>query len=64
MSEAQELAARVRKLSSKTGVSPTTLSRKLFGNGKRLEEIESGGSLTMTTYSRALAELAALEAAA
>lgn len=64
MTETQTLIARVRALADKTGQSPSTLSGKLFGNGKRLAEIESGGSLTLKTYSAALAKLEELEKAA
>jgi sulfate adenylyltransferase subunit 2 len=61
MLDAQNLARRVRALADRRDVSPSTLSRKLFGNGKRLEEIEAGGSLTLTTYARAQALLAQME---
>lgn len=64
MTETQQLIARVHKLADKTGQSPKTLSGKLFGNGKRLAEIEAGGSLTMSTYSKALEKLDELELAA
>lgn len=63
MDDTQKLIARVDALAHRTGASTSTLSRKLFGNGKRLDEIKSGGSLTMATYHRALATLRDLEAA-
>lgn len=64
MTDTQKLIARIDRLASRTGVSPTTLSRKLFGNGKRLDEIKAGGSLTLTTYQRALVTLGELEQSA
>lgn len=64
MSDTQELIARINALAERTETSTSTLSRKLFGNGKRLDEIVSGGSITMTTYARALERLSELEAAA
>lgn len=61
MDDIQKLIARVDALAQRTGASASTLSRKLFGNGKRLDEIRSGGSLTMTTYHRAVSTLRELE---
>lgn len=62
MDDTQKLIARVDALARRTGASTSTLSRKLFGNGKRFDEIKAGGSLTMTTYHRALDTLCGLEA--
>lgn len=61
MTETQQLAARIRAVSQKLNVEPSTLSRKLLGNGKRLDEIEAGGSLTLATFARVNAELDAME---
>lgn len=61
MTEAQQLVARVYALAERTGASASTLSRKIFGNGKRIDEIAAGGSLTMATYSRAVERLAEME---
>lgn len=61
MEPTQELVARIKALAHKQGVSPSTLSTKLLGNGKRLGEIEAGGSLTMATYQRVLTALDELE---
>lgn len=63
MSDTQNLARRVEALAARTGASPSTLSRKLFGNGKRLDEIKAGGTLTLATYERAIALLSAMETA-
>lgn len=63
MTDTQQLLARFDALAA-TGASPSTLSRKLFGNGKRIDEIRAGGSLTLTTYSRALETMDELEAEA
>ena len=62
MYDTQQLLARFDALVAKTGARPSTLSRKLFGNGKRIDEIKAGGSLTLTTYARAVAALDELEA--
>lgn len=62
MTETQQLIARIDALATRIGTSQSTLSRKLFGNGKRIDEIKAGGSLTLTTYQRALDRLAEIEA--
>lgn len=62
MDDTQKLIARIDALVRRSGASPSTVSRKLFGNGKRLDEIRAGGSLTMATYQRALSTLGKLEA--
>lgn len=64
MTETQKLLARVEALARRTGKSQSTLSRELFGNGKRFDEIKAGGSLTITVYERAVEKLAELERAA
>lgn len=64
MTEAQKLAARIRALSGVMGVEPSTLSRKLLGNGKRLDEIEAGGSVTLATFARVTAEIDEMSKAA
>lgn len=64
MDHTQELVARIKALAERQGISPSTLSTKLLGNGLRLAQIEAGGSLTMATYTRALAQLDELERAA
>ena len=64
MQSQQQLVERVRALAAKTQRSESTLSRLLFGNGNRLDEIAAGGSITMTTYERAIAKLKEMEKAA
>lgn len=64
MTDQEQLVKRVREVATRTKRSTSTLSRLLFGNGNRLAEIEAGGSITMTTYERALTKLAELEKAA
>lgn len=64
MEDIQQLAARIRAVSAKIGVEPSTLSRKLLGSGVRLAEIEAGGTITMTTFARVRDELDAMERAA
>ncbi|MEO7384681.1 MAG: hypothetical protein ABIU18_07095, partial [Novosphingobium sp.] len=57
MFETQDLIARIEAIATKTNRSKSTLSRLLFGNGKRIDEIEAGGSITLATYDRALERL-------
>ena len=64
MTETQQLLARVEALAERTGKKRSTLSRELFGNGKRFDEIKAGGSLTMATFERAVERLNQLERAA
>jgi hypothetical protein len=64
MTDTQNLVERVEALATRTKTSQSTLSRKLFGNGKRIDEIRDGGSLTLATYQRALAMLDEFERAA
>lgn len=64
MTDQEQLVKRVHEVARRTKRKPSTLSRILFGNGNRLAEIEAGGSITMTTYDRALAKLAELDSAA
>ena len=61
MFETQDLIARIEALATKTNRSKSTLSRLLFGNGKRIDEIEAGGSITLATYDRALERLNQIE---
>ncbi len=61
MFETQDLIARIEALATKTNRSKSTLSRLLFGNGKRIDEIEAGGSITLATYDRALERLSQIE---
>ena len=61
MFETQDLIARIEALATKTNRSKSTLSRLLFGNGKRIDEIEAGGSITLATYDRALERLDQIE---
>lgn len=56
------MVARINALAERTNRSRSTLSRILFGNGKRIDEIEAGGSITMTTYRRAVEKLDGMEA--
>lgn len=63
MDETQKLLARVEALARATERSTSTLSRELFGNGQRFDEIKAGGSLTMAVFQRAVAKLEELERA-
>lgn len=58
----QELLERIRALADREGLSTSTLSARLLGNGKRFAQIEAGGSLTLATYAKAVARLEELGA--
>lgn len=61
MSQTKALADRIHALARKLNLEPTTLSRKLLGNGLRLAELESGSTITMDTYARVEREVSELE---
>lgn len=63
MSDIEQFIARAHAYCRQRDVSPSTLSRKLLGNGVRLAELEAGKSLRMDTFERATERLAQLEAA-
>lgn len=64
MTDVEQFIARARAYCAKRDVSPTTLSRKLLGNGKRLGELEAGKSLRVDTFARAKSLLSEMERAA
>ena len=53
MSDVQAFITRADAYCRSRGVASSTLSRKLLGNGKRLDELKSGKSLRMDTFARA-----------
>ena len=57
----QELLHRAKAFAQRSGLSLSTVSRKLFNDGKKLDLIERGGSLTIATLEQVTARLAALE---
>jgi hypothetical protein len=63
MTDVEQFIARARAYCAARNVSPSTLSRKLLGNGNRLGELESGKSLRVDTLIRAQGRLAAMECA-
>lgn len=62
MSEVEVLVERAHAHAERTGLSLSTVSRKLLGNGTRLGELASGKSLRVDTLERAKALLDGLEA--
>ncbi|MGF1549794.1 MAG: NAD(+) synthase [Sphingomonadaceae bacterium] len=62
MADLDSLLARIEAYVARSGAARSTVSRKLFGNGKRLDEIAAGGSLTARKLAEAGEKLAALEA--
>lgn len=63
MADIQTLLARVEAHIARTGAARSTISRKLFGNGNRLDEIKRGGTLTLRKMQEAEATLADMEKA-
>ena len=64
MDEIKEFVSRALALCEAKDISPSTLSRKLLGNGIRLDELQNGKSLRVDTLQRAKQLLAEMERAA
>lgn len=64
MEEIQNLLTRIDAYILATNAAPSTVSRKLFGNGNRLSEIRSGGTVTIRKLEDAKAALAEMESGA
>jgi sulfate adenylyltransferase subunit 2 len=63
MTTADTLLRRAERLSERSGLSITTISRKLLNDGKGLERIRNGGGMTQKTLEQATERLDALEIA-
>lgn len=63
MTDVQTLIDRIHSYCETAGLKPSTMSRKLLGNGKRLGELESGKSLRVDTLEKAKEILTQLEEA-
>lgn len=61
MDDIEHFVARSMAYCKRAKVKPSTLSRKLLGNGKRLAELRAGKSLRVDTFQKAKAELERLE---
>ncbi len=57
----EDILNRAKALAEATGQSITTISRKLFNDGKTFARLEAGGSITTKTLEQALAKLTGLE---
>lgn len=64
MGDVAQFIARARAYCAARDVAPSTLSRKLLGNGKRLSELEAGKSLRVDTLQKAVKLLSDMERAA
>lgn len=62
MSQIQQLVDRAEALSHASGLSLSTISRKLLNDGKGLARLKSGGQCTLKTLETAFERLSALEA--
>ncbi|GJL94507.1 MAG: sulfate adenylyltransferase subunit 2 [Hyphococcus sp.] len=64
MTEIQDLITRAKSAAEKTDLSLSTVSRKLFNDGKAIARLEAGGQCTLKTMETARAKLAEIEAEA
>jgi sulfate adenylyltransferase subunit 2 len=64
MSEITVLVTRAKAAAEAAGLSVSTVSRKLFNDGKAIARLEAGGQCTLRTLETARARLAELEAGA
>ncbi len=64
MSEIDTLITRARAAADLTGLSLSTVSRKLFNDGKAIARLEAGGQCTLRTLETARARLSEMEAGA
>lgn len=62
MTEIQNLLIRAKSVAEKTDLSLSTVSRKLFNDGKAIARLEAGGQCTLKTLETAQARLKELEA--
>lgn len=62
MTEIQTLLTRAKSLAEKSDLSLSTVSRKLFNDGKAIARLEAGGQCTLKTMETAQARLKELEA--
>jgi len=61
MSEINDLVNQAESLAARSGLSLTTVSRKLFNDGKTINRLKDGGQCTLKTLEKAKANLALLE---
>lgn len=64
MTEVEQFVARALAYCERADLAPSTVSRKLLGNGKRLTELASGKSLRVDTLVKAKRTLSEMERAA
>lgn len=61
MTETQRLIARIKAQAEKQNIAASTLSARLLGSGATLAALESGKTITLAKFERAMAELDALD---
>ncbi len=64
MSHVTDFGSRAKAYADRSGLAVSTVSRKLLGNGVRLDELEAGKSLRVDILERALGRLEDMERAA
>ncbi|MHA7871568.1 MAG: hypothetical protein ACX939_04380, partial [Hyphococcus sp.] len=62
MTEIETLLSRAETVAAQSGLSLSTVSRKLFNDGKAIARLRDGGQCTLKTLETARARLTALEA--
>jgi hypothetical protein len=62
MTETQKLIARIKAIAEKRGLSPSTIGERALGGGAIFNALESGRTITLAKYERALVKLAEMEA--
>lgn len=64
MSETQRLIARIHEAAKRAGKAPATISAAVLNSGASLAALESGKTITLAKYERAMAKLDEMERAA
>ena len=64
MSHTAKLIDRIRALAAKTDRAPATVAATILGSGQSFSNLESGKTITLAKYERALVKLDELERAA
>lgn len=62
MTETQKLIARIKAIAERRGLAPSTIGEKALGGGSIFNALESGRTITLAKYERALVKLAEMEA--
>lgn len=61
MTKIETLVSRFYAIAEQRGCAVSTLSRKVFNDGKTIDRLKRGGDLNTATYDRACSELDKME---